>query len=164
MQRGNRRQAHSRVSSGADYKPVAFPGYLLFDRQGVCPNSARNILEVVLRLRISPQVHTRLLVLVGSGALLRGDSGEGRPALFYLVTTAVWAGGLFGIMLCHGQNLREGLLAGVAEELIVVHTDLPRSWNGYSRILDPQLEQVQHGWKVDKATACVLQRHGRSRR
>jgi hypothetical protein len=89
-------------------------------------------------------------VLVGSGALLRGDSGEGRPALFYLVTTAVWAGGLFGIMLCHGQNLREGLLAGIAEELIVGHTDLPRSWNGYSRILDPRLEQVQHGWKGDK--------------
>ena len=85
-------------------------------------------------------MHSRLLVLVGSGALLRGDSGEGRPALFYLVTTAVWAGGLFGIMLCHGQNLREGLLAGVAEELIVGHTDLP---NGYGWILDPWLEQVQ---------------------
>jgi hypothetical protein len=37
MQRGNRRQAHSRVSSGADYKPVAFPGYLVFDRQGRMP-------------------------------------------------------------------------------------------------------------------------------
>jgi hypothetical protein len=61
-------------------------------------------------------------------------------------------------MLCHGQNLREGLLAGVAEELIVGHTDLPRSWNDYSRILDPRLEQVQDGWKGDKATACVLQR------
>jgi hypothetical protein len=128
MQRGNRRQAHSRVSSGADYKPVAFPGYLLFDRQGRMPKISTEYPGRCLpALRISPQVHTHLLVLVGSGALLRGDSGEGRPALFYLVTTAVWAGGLFGIMLCHGQNLREGLLAGVAEELIVGHADLPQS-------------------------------------
>jgi hypothetical protein len=68
-------------------------------------------------------------VLLGSGALLRGDGGEGRPPLFNLVTAAVWASGLFRIMLCNGQNLQEGLLAGVAEELIVGHTDLPRSWN-----------------------------------
>jgi hypothetical protein len=72
-------------------------------------------------------VYTRLLVLPCSGALLRGDGREGRPALFYLVTTAVRAGGLFRVMLCYGQNLREGLLAGVAEELIVGHTDLPQS-------------------------------------
>jgi hypothetical protein len=113
---------------------------------GLCPNSSRDILEgVFLRSRISSQVHTRLLVLLGSGALLRGDGGEGRPALFYLVTTAVWAGGLFSVMFCHGQNLREGLLAGVAGKLIVGHTDLPRSWNDYSWILDRPLEQVQHG-------------------
>src|ERR1700733_11124781 len=48
-------------------------------------------------------------------------------------------------MVCNGQNLREGLLAGVAEELIVGHTDLPRSWNCYSWILDLRLEQVQLG-------------------
>jgi hypothetical protein len=125
---------------------------------GLCPNSSRDILEgVFLRSRISSQVHTRLLVLLGSGALLRGDGGEGRPALFYLVTTAVWAGGLFSVMFCHGQNLREGLLAGVAGKLIVGHTDLPRSWNDYSWILDRPLEQVQHGSKGDKATAHQLQ-------
>jgi hypothetical protein len=30
-------------------------------------------------------------------------------------------------MLCYGQNCREWLLAGVAEELIVGHPDLPQS-------------------------------------
>jgi catechol 2,3-dioxygenase-like lactoylglutathione lyase family enzyme len=46
-------------------------------------------------------------------------------------------------MLCHGQNLLECFLAGVAEELIVGHTGLPQSKNGCSWILDPRLEQVQ---------------------
>jgi hypothetical protein len=73
------------------------------------------------------EVYTRLLVLPCSGALLRGDGREGRQALFYLVTTAVRAGGLFRVMLCYGQNFREWLFAGVAEELIVGHTDLPQS-------------------------------------
>src|SRR5258707_10461255 len=40
------------------------------------------------------EVHTRLRPLLWSGALLRSDGREGRPALFYLVTTAVRAGGL----------------------------------------------------------------------
>ncbi len=78
-----------------------------------------------------------------SGALLRGDGGEGRPALFYLVATAVRAGGLFRVMLCHGQNLRECFHAGVADELIVGHTNLPQPLNGYDWILDPWMEQVQ---------------------
>ncbi len=59
-----------------------------------------------------------------SGALLRGDGSEGRPALFYLVTTAVRAGGLFRVMLGDGQDLRECLLAGVAEKVIVGHRNL----------------------------------------
>jgi hypothetical protein len=80
---------------------------------------------------------TRLLVLLCSGALPRGDGGEGRPALFYLVTAAVRAGCLFRVMLCHSQNLLECFLAGVTEELIVGHTDLPQSKNGCSWILDP---------------------------
>jgi hypothetical protein len=29
------------------------------------------------------------------------------------------AGGLFRVMLCDGENLREGFFAGVADELIV---------------------------------------------
>jgi hypothetical protein len=61
----------------------------------------------------------------------------------YPVTTAVRAGCLFRVMLCHGQNLLECFLAGVTEELIVGHTDLPQSKNGCSWILDPWLEQVQ---------------------
>jgi hypothetical protein len=59
------------------------------------------------------------------------------------VTVAVRAGGLFRVMLCDGQNLRKCFLAGVTDELIVGHTDLPRSLNAYGWILDPWLEQVQ---------------------
>jgi hypothetical protein len=137
------------VRSGADHKPVAFPGYLFFDGQGRMPKlvtefPGRRFLAFadfssvdhhVLLIRAAAdsegtegkfvEVHTRLLVLLYSGALLRGDGREGRPALFYLVTTAVWAGGLFRVMLCDGQNLQECFLAGVADELIVGHTDLP---------------------------------------
>jgi hypothetical protein len=61
-----------------------------------------------------------------SGALLRGDGREGGPALLDLVTAAVRAGSLFRVMLCDGQNLRECFLAGVADELIVGHIDLPQ--------------------------------------
>jgi hypothetical protein len=71
-----------------------------------------------------------LLISLCSGALLRSDGREGRPALFYLETAAVWARGLFRVMLCNGQNLRECLLAGVAEKLIVGHRNLPRSLIG----------------------------------
>jgi hypothetical protein len=67
----------------------------------------------------------RASVPLRSGALLRGDGREGGPALLDLVTAAVRAGSLFRVMLCNGQNLRECFLAGVADELIVGHTDLP---------------------------------------
>jgi hypothetical protein len=100
--------------------------------------------------------HTRLLVPLCSGTLLRGDGRECRSALFYLVTTAVWAGGLFRVMLCDAQNLRECLLAGVAKEFVVGHSDLPRSLNGYSWILDPWLEQVQHGSVSTRRRRCLL--------
>jgi hypothetical protein len=70
-------------------------------------------------------VRMRLLVRLGSGALLRGDGGEGRPALFYFATTAVRAWGLSRVMLRDGQNLQKCFLAGVAEELIVGHTNPP---------------------------------------
>jgi hypothetical protein len=65
--------------------------------------------------------------------------------LFYLVTAAVRAGGLFRVMLCDGQNLRECFLAGVTDELVVGHTDLPRSLNGYDWILDP--------WRLTRISA-----------
>jgi hypothetical protein len=65
------------------------------------------------------------ILAAGSGALLRGDGRENRPGLFYLVTSAMWAGGLFRVMLCDVQNLREGSLAVVADKLIVGHTHLP---------------------------------------
>jgi hypothetical protein len=83
-------------------------------------------------------------VLLWSGAFLRGDGREGRPALLYLTTTAVRAGGFFGIVLCDVQFFRECFLAGVAEELVVGHTDLPESLTDSIWILDPRLEQVQH--------------------
>jgi hypothetical protein len=86
------------------------------------------------------EVHTLLLVLLCSGALLRGDGGEGGPALLDLVTAAVRAGSPSRVMLCDGQNLREYLLAGVAYELIVGHINLPQPLSGYGWILDPWLE------------------------
>jgi hypothetical protein len=146
---------------------MAFPRYLFFDGQGRMPKLVTEFLgrhllafadlsavdHHVLLVGAAVdseategkfvEVHKRLLVLLCSGALLRGDSREGRPALFYLVTTAVRAGCLFRVMLCHGQNLLECFVAGVTEELIVGHTDLPQSKNGCSWILDPWLEQVQ---------------------
>jgi hypothetical protein len=60
-----------------------------------------------------------------SSALLRGDSGEHRPTLFYVLAAAMRAGGLLSVMLCDMQNLGEGSFAGVADELIVGHTYLP---------------------------------------
>src|SRR5438445_13558133 len=59
-----------------------------------------------------------------SGTLLRRDSGEGGPALFYFVAAAVRAGDLFLVVLSNGQNLRKHFLARVAEELVVGHGDL----------------------------------------
>jgi hypothetical protein len=56
----------------------------------------------------------------------------------------VRAGGFFGIVLCDAQFFRECFLAGVAEELVVGHTDLPESLTDSIWILDPRLEQVQH--------------------
>jgi len=41
------------------------------------------------------------------------------------VTAAVRAGSLFGVMLSDRQSLQECFLAGVADELIMGHTDLP---------------------------------------
>jgi hypothetical protein len=79
-----------------------------------------------IRRRKLVGVRTRLLVRLGSGALLRRDGREGRPALFYLATTAVRAWGLSRVMLRDGQNLQECFLAGVAEELIVGHRNPPR--------------------------------------
>src|SRR6266851_55236 len=123
-----------------------FQGIFSSMDKGVCPNSSRNLLEgAFLRLRIFPQSITTscsyvlpsirrapkenlskctrtspccVQALLCSGALLRGDGREGGPALFYLVTAAVRAGGLFRVMLCDGQNLQECFLAGVADELI----------------------------------------------
>jgi hypothetical protein len=45
--------------------------------------------------------------------------------LLNIATAAVWAGHLFHVMLCDGQSLQECFLAGVADELIMGHTDLP---------------------------------------
>jgi catechol 2,3-dioxygenase-like lactoylglutathione lyase family enzyme len=84
-------------------------------------------------------------VLLCSRALLRGDSRERRPALFYLPAAAVRARGLFRVVLCNRQNFRECFLAGVAEVFIVGHSDLPQSVNIYSLHSRPATEQAQHG-------------------
>src|SRR5260370_28642794 len=142
------------ITGKRPYAPVPitsrwhFQGIFSSMDRGVCPNSSRNFLEgAFLRLRISPQSITtscsyvlppiwrapkenlskciRASVPLRSGALLRGDGREGGPALLDLVTATVRAGSLFRVMLCDCQNLRESFLAGVADELIVGHTDLP---------------------------------------
>src|SRR5713226_7190125 len=124
-----------------------FQGMFSSTESGVCPKLSRNFLEgFFLRLRISPWSMTTSCSYVlpsiwrepkeklskrirasldgASRALLRGDSREGRPALFYLVATAVRAGGHLLIMLCYGQNLRECLLARLTGEFVVGHRDL----------------------------------------
>src|SRR5260370_40528990 len=116
------------ITGKRPYAPVPitsrrhFQGIFSSMDKGVCPNSSRNPLEgAFLRLRISPQSITtscsyvlpsirrapkenlpkciHASVPLRSGALLRGDGREGRPALFYLVTAAVRAGGLFRVVL-----------------------------------------------------------------
>jgi catechol 2,3-dioxygenase-like lactoylglutathione lyase family enzyme len=59
------------------------------------------------------------------------------------MAAAVRAGCLFRIVFDDRQSLGECFLAGVADKLIVGHTDLPRSLNAYQRILGRCLEQVQ---------------------
>ena len=120
------------VRSGADHKPVAFPGYLLFDGQGRVPK-----LVAAFPGRGLPAFAD------SSGAFLWSDDRKGRPALFYRETAAVWAGGLDPVMLRNGQSFRECFLAGVAEEFIVGHTNLPQSSKGCGWILDLGLEPVQ---------------------
>src|ERR1700738_3646095 len=144
------------ITGRRPYAPVPitsrwhFQGIFSSMDRGVCPNSSRNLLEGgFLRLRMSPRSITTSCSYVvpsisrvpkeklfkcitpppaaGSGALLRGDGREGRPALCYLATTAVRAGGFPDVMLCDGQFLQECFVAGFAEELIVGHTDLPQS-------------------------------------
>ncbi len=56
-----------------------------------------------------------------SGALLRSDGGEGRPALLDILATAVRADDVSLLMFGNGQTLRECFLAGVTEELVVGH-------------------------------------------
>jgi hypothetical protein len=73
----------------------------------------------------------RRFLLLASGTLSRGDGGEDRPTLLDLLTAAVWAGGLFGVVLDEVQDLREGFVTGVADVLIVGHTDLLRQWLGF---------------------------------
>lgn len=104
------------------------------------------------------EVSARLLALLWSGALPGGDGREGRPGLFDLVTTAVRTGDLVRVMLCDGQNLRECFFAGVAEELIVGHTNLPQPLNGYGWILDPWLEHVQFSPYALRKRQCSIHR------
>src|ERR1700730_7371406 len=72
-----------------------------------------------------------------SGALLRRDGGEVRPALLDILAVAVRADDLSLLMFGDGQTLREFFLAGVTEELVVGHQGPPKSQKGSGRILDP---------------------------
>ena len=61
-----------------------------------------------------------------SGALLRRNSGEGRPALLDFLTAAAWAQNFTFFVFHQRQNLVEEFLAFLAEELVVGHADLPQ--------------------------------------
>src|SRR6266478_411788 len=142
------------VTGKLSYAPVPitsrwrFQGIFSSIDKGVCPNSSQNLLEgAFLRLRISPRSITtscsyvlpsiprapkenlskciRASVPLRSRALLRGNRREGRPALLNLATAAVRAHHLIRVMLCDGQGHQECFMAGVADELIMGHTDLP---------------------------------------
>ena len=56
-----------------------------------------------------------------SGALLRRDGGEVRPALLDILAAAVRADDLSLLVFGDGQTLRKCLLAGVTEELVLGH-------------------------------------------
>jgi hypothetical protein len=66
----------------------------------------------------------------GSGALLRRDGGEVRPALLDILATAVRADDLSLLMFGDGQTLRKFFLAGVTEELVVGHWGPPKVLEG----------------------------------
>ena len=93
------------VCAGSDHKPLTFPGNVLFHRQGRVANCP-----------------------VSSGALLRGDDGERGPALLDILAAAMRASHVAFLIVDESQDLRKGFLAGVAEELVVGHTDLPQSF------------------------------------
>src|ERR1700757_24689 len=143
-----------------------FHGIFSSRDKGVCPNSSRNLFDRdFLRLRISPRSITkscsyvlpsipmepnenpskciRASVPLRSSALLRGDGGEGRPALLNLATAAVRARSLFGVMLCDGLSRQECFLAGVADELIMGHTVPPQPRNGLCLHSSPAKKQLQ---------------------
>ena len=59
-----------------------------------------------------------------SGALLRRNSGEDRPALLDFLTAAVRAQNLAFFVVHQRQNFVEEFLAFLAEEFLVGHADL----------------------------------------
>lgn len=72
------------------------------------------------------------------------------------MTAAVRAGGLFHVMLRDGQSLRECLLAGVAEEIIVGHTNLPHSLDAYDcRPVVGRIQISPHAFRAANSTYTV---------
>src|SRR6266852_5361596 len=80
-----------------------------------------------------------------SGALFRGDDGEGGPALLDVLAATVRAPRLAFLVVHERQNLVEEFLAGMAEEFVVGHTDLHSFENGDGRILDPLVVRFNMG-------------------
>src|SRR5712692_11194425 len=117
------------VSSGADHKSVAFPRYVLLDRQGrvseVVPEFFRwlflpfadlpmvdhDIVFVGAAVDLEGtegefvEAHTFLLGRCVLRALFGGDGGESRPALRDILTAAVWAQNLAFFVVHKRQNL-----------------------------------------------------------
>src|SRR5438445_11859255 len=137
----------STVCAGADHKSVAFPRYVLLDRQG-------RVSEVVpeffrwpfLAFADLPMIDHDIVFIGASvdleeterefveahnassagvlGALPRGDGGESGPALLDSLAAAVGAQHLAYFVVHKREVLVDDFLAFLAEEFVVGHGDL----------------------------------------
>jgi len=91
---------------------------VMFVRGFVNPNRAkRKLFELHDDLRRGEKCKLRL----ASRAFLRGDGVECGPALLDFFAAAMRALIFFASVLCNGQDLRKGFLAGLAKEFVVGH-------------------------------------------
>jgi len=122
----------------------------------VYANSARNILErVFLHLKILLRC-TAPTRAIGSGALLEVTAEEGRPAsVLPRDYCNVGMAGFSHHAPAWSECFEKGF-AGVERELIVA-SDLPRSWNGYSGFLDRFWSRFNHGLRGESDSMCAAE-------
>jgi len=135
------------VSSGADHKSVAFPRYVLLDRQGRVSELVPEFFRwPFLAFADLPMIDHDIVFIGASvdleeterefveahnassagvlGALPRGDGGESGPALLDSLAAAVGAQHLAFFVVHKREDLVEEFLAFLAEEFVVGHADL----------------------------------------